>query len=63
MMGPLVMSRATKSDPLTSLLADSYVGEAMSYHMVKDVADLEPALISKVAFANYNRFFPAGCSY
>lgn len=45
------------------MIADSYMGSALTYHMLKDVCDDEPAMISKFALENYGRFVPAGCSF
>ena len=62
-MGPELMTSATASDPISGFLANSFLGESISYHVTKDLSDAEPAMIDKNAFANFGKFYPAGCSF
>lgn len=63
MMGPEIMTIANKGDPLSTFFSETLLGDAVSYHTIKDISDSDPSLISKEGFSNYTKFYPAGTSF
>lgn len=50
MVGPEIMTRATSADPVSGIMANSFLGESISFHLTREISDEDPSLISKTAF-------------
>jgi len=54
------MTTANASDPVKGALSKSWLGEALSALVLKDISDEDPSLLNKDGFANYSKFYPSG---
>ena len=59
-IGPEIMTTANASDPVKGALTNSWMGEALTSLVLKEVSDEDPSLINVEGFSNYSKFYPSG---
>ena len=62
-LGPEIMTMASAGDPIKQAVTGSFLGEAVSQIVMRDISDSDPFLISKTGWNNFSKFYPAGSSF
>jgi len=62
-VGPEIMTTANASDPIKGAIGSSFLGEAVTAMVLRDLSDANPHLVNKQGFANYSKFYPSGSCF